>query len=60
MKKIKNLSFIFLPAILMLSFMTGPETGKQEYTGEKKNTEIQWKSFEEAVDLKNSDKKYFI
>lgn len=60
MKTIKYPGIIFLSAFLMLSFSAVPENVENESHEGEKNTEIRWMSFEEAIDLKNTNKKYFI
>lgn len=59
MKKLANYILLFSAIILLGSFIPGGNDSMDIKSSEK-SSEIQWKSFENSVDLKDQGKKYFI
>ncbi len=58
MRKLRNLSLLFLSAIFLYSFSPGEKNSLPQ--GDNKTNKVEWKSFSSSVDLKETGKKYFI
>ncbi|MFW5644664.1 MAG: thioredoxin family protein [Bacteroidota bacterium] len=60
MKRFNKIPFVLIFALFAFSFTEIPESEQYKTVEWNESSAIQWKTMKEAIELDNSDKKYFI